>query len=105
LVLPVDRNSFLRQSSREWNAPPVRGNFGALDRRELEQANLAVTYAEGPALIADHGFTTGQIGQTSFEKLLSPSTMKIGVDHGFGCYADNLPEDERTKTIIPVDGE
>ena len=87
--------------SREWTAPPVRGDFGALDRKALEDANVAVTYAEGPAPVADHGFTTGHIGQTSFEKLLSPSAMKIGVDHGIGCYADKLPEDERTKAVIP----
>jgi len=87
--------------SREWTAPPVHGDFGALDRKALEDANVAVTYVEGPALVADHGFTTGQIGQTSFEKLLSPSAMKIGVDHGIGCYADKLPEDERTQTVIP----
>jgi 7,8-dihydropterin-6-yl-methyl-4-(beta-D-ribofuranosyl)aminobenzene 5'-phosphate synthase len=87
--------------SREWTAPPVRGDFGVLDRKALEDANLAVTYAEGPALVADHGFTTGHIDQTSFEKLLSPSAMKIGVDHGMGCYADKLPEDERTQAIIP----
>jgi 7,8-dihydropterin-6-yl-methyl-4-(beta-D-ribofuranosyl)aminobenzene 5'-phosphate synthase len=87
--------------SREWTAPPVRGDFGALDRKALEDANVAVTYVEGPARVADHGFTTGHIGQTSFEKLLSPSAMKIGVDHGIGCYADKLPEDERTKAVIP----
>jgi 7,8-dihydropterin-6-yl-methyl-4-(beta-D-ribofuranosyl)aminobenzene 5'-phosphate synthase len=87
--------------SREWTAPPARGDFGALDRKALEDANLTVTYAEGPALVADHGFTTGQISQTSFEKLLSPSAMTIGVENGFGCYADKLPEDERTKTVIP----
>src|ERR1700757_1545373 len=87
--------------SREWTAPPARGDFGALDRNALEDANVAVTYAEGPASVADHGFTTGHIGQTSFEKLLSPSAMKIGVDHGIGCYADKLPEDERSKAVIP----
>jgi 7,8-dihydropterin-6-yl-methyl-4-(beta-D-ribofuranosyl)aminobenzene 5'-phosphate synthase len=87
--------------SREWTAPPVRGNFGTLDRQALEEARLAVTYAEGPSLIADHGFTSGQIGLDSFEKLLSPSAMKIGVDHGIGCYADKLPEEERTKTVVP----
>jgi 7,8-dihydropterin-6-yl-methyl-4-(beta-D-ribofuranosyl)aminobenzene 5'-phosphate synthase len=87
--------------AREWTAPPVRGDFGVLDRKALEQADLALTYAEGPALVADHAFTTGHIGQTSFEKLLSPSAMKIGVDHGIGCYADKLPEDERTKAVIP----
>jgi 7,8-dihydropterin-6-yl-methyl-4-(beta-D-ribofuranosyl)aminobenzene 5'-phosphate synthase len=87
--------------AREWTAPPMRGDFGALDRKALEDANVSVTYAEGPALIADHGFTTGQIGQTSFEKLLSPTAMKIGVDHGIGCYADKLPEDERKQVVIP----
>ena len=87
--------------SREWTAPPVRGDFGTLDRKALENADVTVTYAEGPALVADHGFTTGQIGQGSFEKVLSPSAMKIGVDHGIGCFADRLPEDERTKVTIP----
>jgi 7,8-dihydropterin-6-yl-methyl-4-(beta-D-ribofuranosyl)aminobenzene 5'-phosphate synthase len=87
--------------SREWTAAPVHANFGALDRKALEDANLTVTYAEGAALVADHGFTTGHIDQTSFEKILSPSAMRIGVEHGIGCYADKLPEDERTNTIIP----
>jgi 7,8-dihydropterin-6-yl-methyl-4-(beta-D-ribofuranosyl)aminobenzene 5'-phosphate synthase len=27
--------------------------------------------------------------------------MKIGVDHGIGCYTDKLPEDERTKAVVP----
>ena len=87
--------------SREWTAPPGRGDFGALDRKAIEDANLTVTYAEGPALVGSHGFTTGHIDQTSFEKLLSPSAMKIGVDHGMGCYADKLPEDERSQAVIP----
>jgi 7,8-dihydropterin-6-yl-methyl-4-(beta-D-ribofuranosyl)aminobenzene 5'-phosphate synthase len=87
--------------AREWTAPPVHGDFGVLDRQALEKANLSVTYAEGPSLVADHGFTTGQIGLGSFEKLLSPTAMKVGVDHGLGCYADKLPEDERTKTVVP----
>ena len=39
--------------SREWTAGPVRGNFGALDRKALQKANLAVTYVEGPSLVAD----------------------------------------------------
>ena len=87
--------------SREWTAPPVRGNFGALDRRAFEQADLAVTFAEAPALVADHAFTTGQIGLNSFEKLLSPSAMKIGVQNGVGCYPDTFSEQERAKAVIP----
>jgi 7,8-dihydropterin-6-yl-methyl-4-(beta-D-ribofuranosyl)aminobenzene 5'-phosphate synthase len=87
--------------SREWTAPPVRGDFGTLDRKALENADLAVTFAEGPALLADHAFTTGHIGLRSFEKVLSPSTMKIGVEDGLGCYPDRFTADERAKAIIP----
>lgn len=87
--------------SREWTAGPVRGDFGALDRKALEEAKLNVTYAAGPALVAGHGFTSGQIGLTSFEKLLSPSAMRIGLERGIGCYADKLPTDERTQAVVP----
>lgn len=87
--------------SREWIAPPVKGDFGVLDRKALEEADLTIRYAEGPSLVADHGFTSGQIGQTRLEKLLSPSTMKIGIDHGIGCYAEKFTEEERAKISIP----
>ena len=87
--------------SRQWTGPPVRGDFGVLDRQALKQANLSVTYAEGAWLVAEHGFTTGQIGLRSFEKLLSPTAMKIGVEGGVGCYAERLPENERTQTMVP----
>jgi 7,8-dihydropterin-6-yl-methyl-4-(beta-D-ribofuranosyl)aminobenzene 5'-phosphate synthase len=87
--------------AREWTAPPTRGNFGVLDRKALKEANLTVTYTEEPSLVADHGFTTGQITLQSFEKVLSPTTMKPGVSHGVGCYADKLPQDERSKTVVP----
>jgi 7,8-dihydropterin-6-yl-methyl-4-(beta-D-ribofuranosyl)aminobenzene 5'-phosphate synthase len=87
--------------TREWTAPPVRGSFGALDRKALEEANLTVTYAEGPSLVADHGFASGQIDLGSFEKLLSPSAMKIGVEQGLGCHPDKFAEEERTKAVIP----
>lgn len=83
--------------AREWVAPPVRGNFGTLDRQALEQASLAVTYAERPSLLADHAFTTGQIESQSFEKLLSPSTMMVGI----GCYPDKLPQEQRAKASVP----
>jgi 7,8-dihydropterin-6-yl-methyl-4-(beta-D-ribofuranosyl)aminobenzene 5'-phosphate synthase len=86
--------------SREWIGPPVPGNFGAMDREALEEANLTVTYAEGPSLVGEHAFTTGQIALRSFEKVLSPSTMKIGVEDGIGCYPDKI-QDEQTKSVIP----
>lgn len=87
--------------SREWVGPPVRGSFGVLDRIALRNARLRVTYAPGPALVADHGFSTGKIALRSFEKPLSPTSMRIGVDHGLGCAADRLPKEERTKIWVP----
>jgi 7,8-dihydropterin-6-yl-methyl-4-(beta-D-ribofuranosyl)aminobenzene 5'-phosphate synthase len=87
--------------SREWVAPPVRGNFGALDRKALEQADVVVTFAERPSLVGDHAFTAGQIGLQSFEKLLSPSTMKVSIDDGIGCYPDRFSQEERAKAVIP----
>ena len=87
--------------AREWVGPPIPGNFGALDRQALEQTNLIVNYAGGPSLVADHAFTTGQIGLRSFEKVLSPSTMKIGIEDGIGCHPDKLPQEKQTKSIVP----
>jgi 7,8-dihydropterin-6-yl-methyl-4-(beta-D-ribofuranosyl)aminobenzene 5'-phosphate synthase len=87
--------------SREWTAPPVRGSFGALDRKALKEANLEVTYAERPALVAGHAFTSGQIGLMSFEKVLSPTEMKIGVDNGIGCFPDQFTEEERARAVVP----
>jgi 7,8-dihydropterin-6-yl-methyl-4-(beta-D-ribofuranosyl)aminobenzene 5'-phosphate synthase len=87
--------------SREWVGPPTPGNFGALDRQALENADLTVTYAEGPSLVGKHAFTTGQIDLRSFEKVLSPSTMKIGVADGIGCYPDKLPHMDETGAIVP----
>jgi 7,8-dihydropterin-6-yl-methyl-4-(beta-D-ribofuranosyl)aminobenzene 5'-phosphate synthase len=87
--------------SREWTGPPVQGNFGVLDRKALKEANLEVTFAEGPALVADHAFTGGRIELKSFEKVLSPTTMKIGVENGIGCFPDQFAEEERVKVVVP----
>ena len=87
--------------AREWIAPPGHGNFGVIDRKALEEANVAVTYADAPALVADHALATGQISQKSFEKVLSPSRMTIGIDRGIGCYPERLSEAERTAPVVP----
>jgi hypothetical protein len=39
--------------SREWTPPPLQGNFGALDRCALEEADVTVTFVEGPAIVAE----------------------------------------------------
>jgi 7,8-dihydropterin-6-yl-methyl-4-(beta-D-ribofuranosyl)aminobenzene 5'-phosphate synthase len=87
--------------SREWTGPPRPGNFGVLDRKALQDADVQVTFAEAPAMIADHAFATGQIPLASFEKLLSPTRMKIGLDHDVGCYPDRFTEAERKLGVIP----
>jgi 7,8-dihydropterin-6-yl-methyl-4-(beta-D-ribofuranosyl)aminobenzene 5'-phosphate synthase len=87
--------------SRIWTGPPVKGDFGAIDRAALQAAKIRVTYSPEPSLVAGHGLTTGMIGQKTFEKVLPPSVMKVGVANGFGCYADKLPEDEKSLTTTP----
>lgn len=87
--------------AREWIAPPMKGDFGVIDRKGLEEANLAVTSTERPSLVADHGFTSGQIGQRSFEKILSPSVMRIGITQGIGCAPQGFAAADGKQGPIP----
>jgi 7,8-dihydropterin-6-yl-methyl-4-(beta-D-ribofuranosyl)aminobenzene 5'-phosphate synthase len=87
--------------ARQWTAPPLAGNFGALDRSAIQAAGLNVISAETPAVVADHALVTGQVPLSTFEKVLSPSKMTPGVVGGFGCYPEKLPEDERQAAPIP----
>ena len=79
----------------------MKGDFGVIDRKGLEEANLTVTSTERPSLVADHGFTSGQIGQRSFEKILSPSAMRIGIRQGVGCYPEGLAAADRQQDLVP----
>jgi 7,8-dihydropterin-6-yl-methyl-4-(beta-D-ribofuranosyl)aminobenzene 5'-phosphate synthase len=87
--------------ARQWTAPPLPGDFGVLDRPAIERNAVKVTIAQGATLVADHAFTTGQVPQVTFEKLLSPSKMTIGMKQGLGCYPESFPEDERKAGAIP----
>jgi 7,8-dihydropterin-6-yl-methyl-4-(beta-D-ribofuranosyl)aminobenzene 5'-phosphate synthase len=87
--------------ARQWTAPPLVGNFGVLDRSAIQAANLTLTSAEAPSIVADHALTTGLVPLATFEKVLSPSKMTIGVSGGLGCYPEKLPEDERQGGAIP----
>lgn len=80
-------------------------DFGALDRKALADAKVKVIFAEAPAVVAGHAFTTGHIPVTSFEKVLSPTRMTVGVKDGVGCFPDKLPENKRSATVIPDDFE
>jgi 7,8-dihydropterin-6-yl-methyl-4-(beta-D-ribofuranosyl)aminobenzene 5'-phosphate synthase len=86
--------------ARRWTGPPKAGDFGVIDREGLKAAGLALVEAEAPRIVADHAFTTGQTPLESFEKVLSPSAMTVGVKGGFGCYAAKMPEDERGEAPI-----
>jgi 7,8-dihydropterin-6-yl-methyl-4-(beta-D-ribofuranosyl)aminobenzene 5'-phosphate synthase len=79
------------------------GNFGALDRAAIMEADLALMMAEGPALVADHAFTTGRIAQTSFEKPLLPTREIVGIFDGFGCFPEEMPAAKNTGDYIPDD--
>ena len=80
-------------------------DFGALDRKALADARLKVVFAEVPSVVASHAFTTGHIPVASFEKVLSPTRMTVGVKDGLGCFPDKLPEGKRTATVVPDDFE
>jgi 7,8-dihydropterin-6-yl-methyl-4-(beta-D-ribofuranosyl)aminobenzene 5'-phosphate synthase len=87
--------------ARQWLAPPMKGDFGAINRDALKDAKLSIMSSPGPAKVADHGFTTGRIDLTSFEKVLAPSAMKIGRTGAFGCFPEEFSEEERQKGVIP----
>jgi 7,8-dihydropterin-6-yl-methyl-4-(beta-D-ribofuranosyl)aminobenzene 5'-phosphate synthase len=81
------------------------GQYGSLDRKAILDADLALMLAEGPAVVADHGFTTGKIAQTSFETPLRPTSEKIGIVDGYGCFPDKISPAKNTGTFIPDDFE
>jgi len=81
------------------------GQYGALDRKAITDANLSLMMAEGPAVVADHAFTTGKIAQTGFEKPLRPSREKIGIVNGFGCFPEKVSAAKNTGSFIPDDFE
>jgi len=81
------------------------GQYGALDRQAIIDANLLLMMAEGPAIVADHAFTTGKIAQSGFEKPLRNTTEKVGIVHGFGCFPDKVTPAKNTGTFVPDDFE
>ena len=79
------------------------GQFGALDRSAILDAELMLMSSEGPAIVADHAFTTGRIGQTTFEKPLQPTSEIVGIFDGFGCFPEKMPAAKNTGAYIPDD--
>jgi 7,8-dihydropterin-6-yl-methyl-4-(beta-D-ribofuranosyl)aminobenzene 5'-phosphate synthase len=81
------------------------GQYGSLDRKAILDADVSLMIAEGPAVVADHAFTTGKIAQSGFEKPLRPSSEKIGIVNGFGCFPEKVSPVKNTGTFIPDDFE
>jgi 7,8-dihydropterin-6-yl-methyl-4-(beta-D-ribofuranosyl)aminobenzene 5'-phosphate synthase len=81
------------------------GQYGALDRQAIINANLLLMMAEGPAIVADHAFTTGKIAQSGFEKPLRNTTEKVGIIDGFGCFPDKVTPAKNTGSFVPDDFE
>ena len=79
------------------------GQFGALDRKAILEAELSLMMASEPAIVADHAFTTGRIGQHSFEKPLRATEEIVGIFDGFGCYPDKMSAQKNTGQYIPDD--
>lgn len=89
--------------TRELNVQGDAGSFGAMDRQAIQDAGLTVTFAEKPSILADHGFTTGWIPADSFERVLAPTRMSVGMDGGLGCAPAGMPEAKRNLTKVPDD--
>jgi 7,8-dihydropterin-6-yl-methyl-4-(beta-D-ribofuranosyl)aminobenzene 5'-phosphate synthase len=81
------------------------GNFGALDRKAILDADLTLMMAAEPAVVADHAFTTGRIGQTSFETPLRATDEIVGIVDGFGCFPEDMPAAKNTGAYMPDDFE
>lgn len=87
--------------ARQWTAPPLPGDFGVLDRPAIERSAARIVVAQESTVVAEHAFTTGQVPQVTFEKLLSPSKMTIGVKQGLGCFPESFSEEERKAGTVP----
>ena len=81
------------------------GQFGSLDREAIVDAGLSLMMAEGPAIVADHAFTTGKIPMVSSEKPLRASSERVGVVNGFGCFPEKMSPAKNTGTYILDDFE
>lgn len=74
----------------------------ALDRKSLEAQAVKIIRAPQPTVIAGHAFTTGEIPQVSFEKILPTPHIEIGIrNNGLGCHSSLVPHsDSGTQTVV-----
>lgn len=80
-------------------------DFGALDRKAILDSGLVLMAGEGPAIVADHAFTTGKIALSSFETPLPTTREKVGISNGFGCFPEKIAMAKNTGDFVPDDFE
>lgn len=72
-----------------------------LDRKSVEAANVKIALAQKPTVVAGHAFTTGEIPQVSFEKILPTPHVEVGMRGGLGCHSTLFSHgSEEGKTIV-----
>jgi len=85
------------------NATGTPGHFtdwGVLDRRELAKLRVRLVNCEQPTVVLGHGFTTGTIARTSFERVLPNTMVQYSMrSDGVGC---NLPAEDAKAGGKPV---
>lgn len=80
------------------------GNYGVIDRAALQAAHVRVVSSDAPALVAGHALNTGYIPQDGFEKVLSPTQYRAGLDAaGNGCRPDRLADAHDHDADVPDD--
>ncbi|CCB66608.1 Beta-lactamase domain protein [Hyphomicrobium sp. MC1] len=79
-------------------------NYGVIDRVALSASPVRAVSSDAPTLIANHALSTGQIPQSGFEKVLSPTQFEVGLDSARnGCPAGQLPASLRGDGAHPDD--
>ena len=80
-----------------------RLDYGVLDRPGILAAGIKLMVAEGPAVVADHAVTSGQIPKTTYENPLRSTSERIGMAGGLGCDPALQPAAKNTGDYIPDD--
>lgn len=60
-------------------------DWGVLDRRDVEKHRVRIVTCEQPTVVLGHGFTTGTIQRTSFERVLPNTQVEYFKRDGVGC--------------------
>ena len=72
-----------------------------LDRKSVEAENVKIVLARAPTVVAGHAFTTGEIPQVSFEKILPTPHIEVGTRNGLGCHSTLFSHGSETgQTIV-----